>query len=449
MFRLRDYQKLAVEKSLNFIKDKNNKKKSILVLPTGSGKSLIIADIANNISSPIIVLQPSKELLMQNYEKYISYGNKASIFSASLGMKEIGHVTFATIGSIKDQHVKFKELGVKVVLLDEAHLMCKPNGQINKFLKQLGNIKLLGLTATPVVLNNTLNGPMLQMVNRTRKSIWNDILYITQIKELIDKKFWANLSYKTIELDESELQFNSSRSEFTESSMQRVYDKNNVEQLVIDEINHFKTIKKHILVFVPTIAAGINLQTKIENSAFLSGESLKNERDSKLEMFKKGEIQVLINVLLFTVGFDFPALDMIVDTASTASIGRYYQKLGRGVRPFEDKETLIVDLAGNVNRFGELKHLTFENHPTLGWGMFSKDILLTNVPISEIGSIRKPDLKQLSEEQENLANPVIDFGKHKGKRIKEIPRNYLSWILKEFSWNSYNNNLKKAIEKLV
>lgn len=449
MYTLRTYQQNAVDEAIKFVNNKQNKKKPVIVAPTGAGKSLYIAAIADKLDFPLIVLQPSKELLLQNYEKYTNYGNKASIFSASLGSKEIGHVTFATIGSIKNNAERFKELGVKLILIDEAHLQSRPNGQINKFLKQLGNVKLLGLTATPIVLNNTLNGPMLQMVNRTRKSIWNDILFVTQIKEVIEQGFWADLQYKTIELDEDDLQFNASKSEFTESSMQRVYEKNNVDQLILEEIKAYKDVKKHILIFCPTVEVAKNLQTKIEGSAVIYGNMNNKERDVIITKFKNGEIQVVINVFVLSIGFDFPGLDMIIDTSPTASIGRYYQKLGRVVRPFEDKQGLIVDLAGNVNRFGELKHLVFEEHPTLGWNMFSKDVLLTNIPVSEIGKIRKPTLEQISEEQRNKLNPVIDFGKHKGKRIKEIPTNYLSWILKEFQWNNYNKDLKTAIENLL
>ena len=97
---LRDYQKAASSAAVRCLTGEK-KENGILVLPTGSGKSLIIADIAAHLTAPLIVLQPSKEILEQNYAKYLSYGfNDAAIYSASAGRKDIGQVTFAMIGSV-------------------------------------------------------------------------------------------------------------------------------------------------------------------------------------------------------------------------------------------------------------------------------------------------------------------------------------------------------------
>ena len=70
MFKLREYQQRAVEKGIEFFSSKS-KKNAIIVAPTGSGKSLIIANIAKALNGHTIVFQPSKELLEQNYNKYI------------------------------------------------------------------------------------------------------------------------------------------------------------------------------------------------------------------------------------------------------------------------------------------------------------------------------------------------------------------------------------------
>lgn len=452
MFRLREYQNRAVEESLKFIKDKSNNKKPILVLPTGAGKSWIIAAIANELDFPIIVLQPNKELLVQNYNKYISFGNKASIFSASLKTKEIGHVTFATIGSIKSLGTKFKELGVKLVIIDEAHTQSRPSGQVNRFLKELGSIKLLGLTATPVVLNSTLEGVKLQMVNRTRKSLWNHILFVTQIKEIIELGFWAKLKYECIELNEENLEYNVSRSEFTEESIEEVYEDNDIDTLIVEKVKEVKEFKKHILIFCPSISKAQELQTKIEGSVVIWGTMPQSDRDKAIKDFVEGRVQIMINVLILSIGFDMPHLDCIIDSVPTASIARDYQKKGRSVRidpKNPNKEALIIDYAGNTKRFGELKDLTFENYPEIGWAMFSNNKLLTGINIDQIGTVLKPSVKEIAQKQEESLNPVFQFGKYKDKKIKEVPRSYLQWMLKEFEWKSHNKYLKDAITKLL
>lgn len=450
MYILRNYQKKAVDKGLHFIKDKSNKKKPVIVAPTAAGKSLIVAAIADGEESPIIVLQPSKELLMQNYNKYVSFGNEAKIFSASLQSKEIGHVTFATIGSIVSRVEDFKKKGVKVVLIDEAHLMSKPSGQINTFLKALGNVKVIGLTATPVVLNNTLEGVKLQMVNRTRKSLWNHILHVTQIKELVDEGFWAKLVYDVVDLNEKNLKYNVSRSEFTEQSIEQVYEDNDIDTLIIKKVEEIRDTRKHILIFCPSIEKAKELQTKIDNSTVVWGTMPNAERDIAIKEFKEGITQVMINVLVLSVGFDMEWLDCVIDSVPTASIGRYYQKNGRAVRIWPTKkDSLLVDFSGNYNRFGKLEDITFEDCEGIGWGMFSKNILLTGIPVDQIGTILKPTKEIIEQKQIDLENPLISFGRHKGKRLKDIPRTYSAWLLENFTWSNHNKDLKNAITKLL
>ena len=95
--KLRDYQIEPVAVGIEYF---NTKKMapSIIVAPTAFGKSIVIAHIANGIGEKVLVIQPSKELLEQNYNKLITLGGKASIYSASMGEKEIGDITYATIG---------------------------------------------------------------------------------------------------------------------------------------------------------------------------------------------------------------------------------------------------------------------------------------------------------------------------------------------------------------
>ena len=69
MYKLRDYQQKASDTAVAFFNDKKARYNAIMVLPTGSGKSLVIADIANRLQGHTLVFQPSKEILEQNYKK--------------------------------------------------------------------------------------------------------------------------------------------------------------------------------------------------------------------------------------------------------------------------------------------------------------------------------------------------------------------------------------------
>lgn len=98
---LRDYQQKASNAAVSFFANRAKKNNAIMVLPTGAGKSLVIADIASRLEGHTLVFQPSKEILEQNYLKLCSYGVlDCSIYSASFGRKEISRITFATIGSV-------------------------------------------------------------------------------------------------------------------------------------------------------------------------------------------------------------------------------------------------------------------------------------------------------------------------------------------------------------
>src|SRR5476651_2608925 len=86
MYKLREYQQQAVTNTIRYFQKKRDP--ALVVLPTGAGKSLVIAELARIAKGRVLVLAHVKELVEQNYEKYISYGLTAGIFSASLGKKE-------------------------------------------------------------------------------------------------------------------------------------------------------------------------------------------------------------------------------------------------------------------------------------------------------------------------------------------------------------------------
>lgn len=473
MFRLREYQSLAVDKGINFIQDKKNKKRPVLVLPTGGGKSWIIAAIANAMPNAILVLQPNKELLMQNYNKYISFGNEASICSASLKSREIGHVTFATPGSIKGNAEEFKAKNV-IVIIDECHQANPAHGVLHTFLKVLGKVKILGLTATPLMLLNQSEGAVLKMLNRTNSSFWNEILHVTQIGDIIKDGFWAKHEYMPMSVDTTNLMFNTTGSEYTDASIAQMYEDNDLNAIISEHLVELKKTKKHIVVFCPNVYLARQLQTMVENSTVVWGDMPDKERSTAINGFMVGDYQVMINVFVLSIGFDFPGIDCIIDATPTASIARRYQKLGRGVRldpNNPDKVCLFIEYSGGYERFGELKDLTFEDHPVLGWQMFNGDILLTNIPIAMIGRVTKTNFRTVTwfmktlpvlktstnvvqfhgrnSNTDFLKTYTFTFGKYKGKKIKDAPVWYLKYILQEFDDTPENHRLKEHIKILL
>ena len=453
MITLRQNQGEPIDKAIQFFQEPKSKP-SLIVLPTAWGKSILTAYVAKHTNDRLIVLQPSKELLEQNYKKYLhlcdGFAN-AGIYSASFGRKEIAQVTYATIGSIKALGAKFKRLGFTKMLIDEAHLYPREaNSMLGTFLKDSGITHVLGITATPVKLqtNRDLDGntfsKLVMLTSRSKKgNFYKDIIHVGQVQEMVQLGYWSPLKYEVAGFDDSLLVFNTSKSEYTEESVQLAYDANGGTQSVIDALDAHPE-RQHVLAFVPSVQDAKDLSARYPNSAVIYGEMDKRERAETIERFRAGQIRVIFNVRVLSTGFDYTGIDCIIFGLSTASIALYYQIIGRGTRIDPNKEDcLICDLGGNVNRFGRVEDIVFEKGKL--WRMFgSGGRLLSGIPINDIGKYSREDAKA-NDEKANAPIEIMPFGKYKGERITDIPLDYRQWMMRAFDWNARNEKLRKSI----
>ena len=312
MITLRSNQSEPINKAIAFFNEKKPKP-SLIVLPTAWGKSILTAFVAKNCTDKLLVLQPSKELLEQNYKKYLSlcgFVTNAGIYSASFGRKDIAQITYATIGSIKSLGATFKQMGFTKMLIDEAHLYPRESdSMLGKFLEESGITHVLGITATPVKLqtNRDLDGntfsKLVMLTSRSKKgNFFKDIIHVGQVREMVELGFWSKLVYQAADFDDSMLVFNSSKSEYTEYSVQQAYNANNGAGGIIDALNSNKD-RKHILVFVPSVQDAIDLSQRYENSAVIYGDMDKRQRDFVISEFRAGRIRVIFNVRVLSTGF--------------------------------------------------------------------------------------------------------------------------------------------------
>ncbi len=454
MITLRENQEEPIRKAIEFFKEKNPKP-SLIVLPTAWGKSILTAFVAKNTDDKLLVLQPSKELLEQNFNKYMTlfdwFGGNAGIYSASFGKREIAQITYATIGSIKNLGEEFKKRGFTKMLIDEAHLYPRESdSMLGKFLKESGITHVLGITATPVKLqtNRDRSGQtfskLVMLTSRSKKgNFFKDIIHVGQISEMVRLGFWSKLKYQAAGFDDSLLVFNSSKSEYTEDSVQRAYDANGGSEALLRALDSIPD-RKHILVFTPSVADAIALSEHYPNSGVIYGDMDKAQREQTIADFKAGRLRVIFNVRVLSTGFDYTGIDCIILGISTASIALYYQIIGRATRIQEGKEdALIWDFGGNVARFGKVEDITFERGKM--WRMFGTDgRLLSGIPIDQIGKYTREDTIAVDNKQEPPIE-IMPFGKYQGERIKNIPLNYRQWMLRSFDWNSRNERLRKSI----
>lgn len=455
MITLRENQEEPIRKAMDFFRQKNPKP-SLIVLPTAWGKSILTAFVAKNTTDKIIVLQPSKELLEQNYNKYHTLCEdeiftNAGIYSASFGRKEIAQITYATIGSIKNLGQQFKEQGFTKMLIDETHLYPREaDSMLGRFLKESGITHVLGITATPVKLqtNRDRDGQtfskLVMLTSRSKKgNFFKEIIHVGQVSEMVRLGFWSKLTYRTAGFDDSLLVFNSSKSEYTEESVQRAYDANGGSDALLRALDSIPD-RKHILVFVPSVADAVALSEHYPNSGVIYGDMDKAQRAQTIADFRAGRIRVIFNVRVLSTGFDYTGIDCILLGISTASIALYYQVIGRATRIDDGKEdALIWDFGGNVDRFGKVEDLVFEKGKI--WRLFGTGgKLLSGIPIDQIGRYTREDTQAVDNHVEPPVE-IMPFGKYKGERLKDIPTEYKQWMIRTFEWNSRNERLRKSI----
>lgn len=448
MISLRENQVEPVKKGIDFFKQKKPKP-SLIVAPTAFGKSVVISNIANEIGDKIIVLQPSKELLEQNYAKLLLMGGKASIYSASMGVKEIGDITYATIGSIKSLGEDFKNQGFTKMIIDEADRYPRSSdGMLGKFLASSGITHILGLTATPLKLQTNSfmreSYSILKMLTSRSKhgNLFKDIIHVCQIEEMVRLGFWSKLEYEVYDFDTGRLVFNSTKAEFTEDSIKKAYDDQGIEKKIIRKIKELDD-RKSILVFVPTVAQAISLAQQIPGAKAVYGDMDSKERDKAVSDFKSLKCRVVVNVNVLSVGFDHPQLDCIISGRPTASLSWWYQAVGRITRIHsEKKDGLVIDFAGNTVKFGRIEELYYKKEGQT-WKLYGQNkILLTGIPMHQIGE-HSEETEKVEEQSDK--EPLITFGRFAGKKVEDTPRWWRDWMLKEFKFDKNNSHLKAEI----
>ncbi len=235
-YLLRDYQQSAVSDALYCFKTKKN---GILVLPTGSGKSLIVAAIVTSLGGKTIILQPTKEILEQNMEKLQAAGYfDIGVYSAAAGRKDIGPVTFATIGSVvKKQHL-FDQFDR--IIVDECHKVNSKGGMYESFITGL-KLPTIGLTATPYRMrnyNHYSTGEHVaesRILTRTRPRIFNKIAHITQVSTLFEAGYLCPLNYDwQNDYDSKQVQSTSTGHGFDEASLRKSNKQQQIPTRIID-----------------------------------------------------------------------------------------------------------------------------------------------------------------------------------------------------------------------
>lgn len=377
---LRDYQQDAVNKIIWELKQDGN---SLCVVATGGGKSIIIAETVRAYGEDVLILQPTKEILEQNYDKLLRYVPKEDIgiYSASMGSKVVRRYTFATIQSIYNNPEFFSHF--KLVIIDEAHGLNPKSmtGMFMKFLKKIGNPKVIGFTATPYRMDTMYLDwgtpdatcvTTIKLINRMKGFFWSRILINITMEMLIQKGYLIAPTYIDASVfEQSEIPLNKSRSEFDMDIFDKMME-SKAEKLQ-RVISYAEPISKSVLVFCTSVNQARRLSESTPGSSYVSGKTPNKERNQIIEDFKSHKIKTVFNVGVLTTGFDHPALDCIILMRPVRSIMLYVQMVGRGVRICEGKTICrVIDLTSNVKNLGRVETIKIHKEEGQPWDLISE-----------------------------------------------------------------------------
>jgi DNA repair protein RadD len=384
-FKFRDYQVEAISAGVDFFTDKKKKYNGLEILPTGSGKSVVIAGIAKELPGKSVILQPSKEILEQNFQKFISYGFRAGIYSASAGLRYVDDVTFATIGSIVKKPHLFASF--KNIIVDECHLVNPEEGMYHSFIKTLHGAKVLGLTATPYRLASNSEGSELRFLTRQTPRMFNKVLYYVQNDVLFNAGHLAPLKYFPIKvIDRTRLTLNSAGSDYTDNSIRAYYREIDMAGKTIHYAQRILKQRRNLLIFCGSLEEAYKVGRAL-NAPVIDGDTDKEIRKNVLRDFKAGKIRCVVNVKVLDTGFDYPALEAVLISKSTMSLAVYYQIVGRVMRPYiyDDgsvKEGWVVDLGGNIDLFSKIETMRITKDERGLYMITNNGRQLTNVPFN-------------------------------------------------------------------
>jgi len=362
MLTPRPYQQKALDATYDYWR--NGGSNGVVVVPTGGGKSLIQALLIKEIcegwpGTRILVLTHVKELVEQNYNELLEAWPEApaGIYSAGLKRKEIkAQVLFTGIQSI-DKHIHKLDPPPKLVLIDECHLI--PQKSSTRYRKVMSTlqlmypkVRLLGLTATEFRMETGY-------LHTGENALFTDIIYKVDVNHLIDNGWLCRPVIKNTVNKINTLGVKHTGKEFNAHDLQeRVMEKGKTQAIVSEIIEKGRNRKKW-LIFATGIKHAEEIRDELEAFGIIgivvTGKTPVKERDQIVRDYRNNIITTLINVNVFTTGFNVKDVDFIPIIRPTESPVLIVQMIGRGMRTFPGKvDCLVLDYGGNIERHGPI-----------------------------------------------------------------------------------------------
>lgn len=359
---LRYYQREAIDSIYKYfsINDGN----PLIVLPTGTGKSLVIAKFCEEAitawtDTRIIIATHVKELVRQNYEEFVGICPfiDTGLYSAGLKRKDKhNQVLFCGIQSVYKKAYDLQRCDL--LIIDEAHTI-PPEGDgmwrtfLDDLIKINPSMKIIGLTATDYRMSTGL---------LTSGDIFTDVCYEYPLIKALKDGYLAPVVPKTMATGYDLSKVGTIGGEYKANELERAVDIDEKTKSAIDEIILYGSNRKSWLIFSAGVQHAYHIDQELKargyNGVAITQETTREERDQAVIDIKNGNIRYLVNNKIFTTGFNAPNIDLIADMGPTKSPGLHVQKMGRGMRLNHTKsDCLVLDFARNVDYHGPLDRI--------------------------------------------------------------------------------------------
>lgn len=353
---LRPYQQKAKKEIFDSWDEVDN---VMFQMPTGTGKTRLFTSIIRDINDysiqrrepvKILIIAHRTELIDQIDESLRKYQVVHNVIAGSRERNYKYPVSVASIQTITHPNnlKDAQKLNVQFIIIDEAHHALATT--YKKLWKLYPGSKKLGVTATPWRMNH-----------QSFLDLFDKLVLSMPIKDFIKQGYLAPYKYFSLRSD-SDIQSTiddielDKFGEYKESSMEEKMDIGSIRAQLLDSYLALAEGKKGIIYAINIVHAK-HICEEYKKAGYVAvsidSKTPAAERKELVEKFRKGKIDIIVNVDIFSEGFDCPDIEFIQLARPTRSLVKYLQQVGRGLRPTENKvECIILDNVGMYSRFG-------------------------------------------------------------------------------------------------
>lgn len=411
--QLRPYQEEARAKVQQEWKE--GRKRTLLVLPTGCGKTIVFSKIIEDrvkMGERVLVLAHRSELLEQASDKLMTATGLGTALEKAENTS-IGSWFRVVVGSVQTMQrekrlSQFPPNHFDTIVIDEAHHAISDGYQ--RVLEHFGEANVLGVTATPD------RGDM-----RNLGSYFDSLAYEYPLVDAIKSGYLSKITAITIPLELDLSTVSQQGGDFKASEIGTALDPY-LEQIADEMVKQCKNRKT--VVFLPLVKTSQKFRDILNEKGFraaeVNGES--KDRAEILEDFDKDKYNVLCNSMLLTEGWDCPTVDCVVVLRPTKVRALYSQMVGRGTRLAPGKENLLLlDFLWHTERHELCRpaHL-IASSPEVAKKMTENMAEDTEVEFSLLDAEEQAGKDVVAEREEALAKQLAEQRKKKRKLVDPL-----------------------------